>query len=146
MSLLDTACARVAVSQHATPAEVEDLRRRRQMLEVEQGIIGREAAIGIDVAARRARLDAGARRDRRRRSRPPRRAGTRERELVAQILDLRARLRGEGVPLDAAAEACRAGARRAAASRRARRRRRARAADGAPTPPTARPTSPSCAG
>ena len=28
VSLLDTACARVAVSQHATPAEVEDLRRR----------------------------------------------------------------------------------------------------------------------
>src|SRR5690606_14930721 len=28
VSLLDTACARVAVSQHATPAEVEDSRRR----------------------------------------------------------------------------------------------------------------------
>ena len=28
VSLLDTACARVAVSQHATPAEVEDCRRR----------------------------------------------------------------------------------------------------------------------
>ncbi|MGX9182532.1 type VI secretion system ATPase TssH, partial [Mesorhizobium sp. BHbdii] len=44
VSLLDTACARVAVSQHATPAEVEDILRRRQALEVEEGIIGREAA------------------------------------------------------------------------------------------------------
>ncbi|TIU24564.1 MAG: AAA family ATPase, partial [Mesorhizobium sp.] len=58
VSLLDTACARVAISQHATPAEVEDILRRRQALEVESGIIGREAAIGIDVADRQARVDA----------------------------------------------------------------------------------------
>jgi type VI secretion system protein VasG len=59
VSLLDTACARVAVSQHATPAEVEDILRRRQALEVESGIIGREAAIGIEVADRQARVEAG---------------------------------------------------------------------------------------
>ncbi|ESY73668.1 ATPase AAA [Mesorhizobium sp. LNHC221B00] len=100
VSLLDTACARVAVSQHATPAEVEDILRRRQALEVEEGIIGREAAIGIEVADRQARVQAGlaetetmlvatqARWDR-------------EKALVAQILDLRAKLRGEGMPLDA---------------------------------------------
>ena len=35
VSLLDTACARVAVSQHATPAEVEDCRRRIESLEIE---------------------------------------------------------------------------------------------------------------
>jgi len=99
VSLLDTACARVAVSQHATPAEVEDLRRRRQMLEVEAGIIAREAAIGLDVAARRARLDAAlAENDAALEAAEAR--WTRERELVAQVLDLRARLRGEGVPLD----------------------------------------------
>ena len=32
VSLLDTACARVAVSQHATPAEVEDVQRRIEAL------------------------------------------------------------------------------------------------------------------
>ena len=96
VSLLDTACARVAVSQHATPAEVEDLRRRRQMLEVEAGILDREEAIGMDVDARRARLE-------------PRLAEIgplieaaearweQERGLVTRVLDLRARLRGEGV-------------------------------------------------
>jgi type VI secretion system protein VasG len=42
VSLLDTACARVAVSQHATPAEVEDRRRRVQLLEVEREIVERE--------------------------------------------------------------------------------------------------------
>ncbi|HYD46266.1 MAG TPA: type VI secretion system ATPase TssH, partial [Phenylobacterium sp.] len=44
VSLLDTACARVAVSQHATPAPVEDRKRRVELLEVELGIAQREAA------------------------------------------------------------------------------------------------------
>ncbi len=68
VSLLDTACARVAVSLHATPAEVDDCRKRIEALETELGIIGREKAIGIDIgkreaeanellAAERARLD-----------------------------------------------------------------------------------------
>jgi type VI secretion system protein VasG len=43
VSLLDTACARVAVSQHATPASVEDRRRRLELLEVERGVVEREA-------------------------------------------------------------------------------------------------------
>ena len=44
VSLLDTACARVAVSQHSTPAPVEDRRRRVELLEVEREIAMREAA------------------------------------------------------------------------------------------------------
>ncbi len=52
VSLLDTACARVAVSLHATPAEVDDCRKRIEALETELGIIGREKAIGIDVGKR----------------------------------------------------------------------------------------------
>ncbi|MFC7539471.1 type VI secretion system ATPase TssH [Siccirubricoccus deserti] len=54
ISLLDTASARVAVSQHAVPAEVDDCRRRIQALETELEIIGREAAVGIDAADREA--------------------------------------------------------------------------------------------
>ena len=52
VSLLDTACARVAVSQHATPAEVEDCTRRIEALEIEEGIIGRELAVGVVVGER----------------------------------------------------------------------------------------------
>jgi type VI secretion system protein VasG len=99
VSLLDTASARVAISQHATPAEVEDILRRKQALEVESGIISREAAIGIDVAERKARVGVGLAD-----------AGTelaaaedrweREKKLVREILELRARLRSGGVPLD----------------------------------------------
>jgi type VI secretion system protein VasG len=101
VSLLDTACARVAVSQHATPAEVEDILRRRQALEVESGIIGREAAIGIDVADRQARVDAGLAETETSLAAAQAR-WDREKALVTEILDLRAKLRGEGVPLDEA--------------------------------------------
>src|SRR6201987_3547159 len=52
VSLIDTACARVAVSLHATPPEVDDCSKRIEALEVEQGIIGRENAIGIDTTER----------------------------------------------------------------------------------------------
>lgn len=99
VSLLDTACARVAVSQHATPAEVEDLHRRRAMLELERGIHEREAAIGLNVAARRGKLDAALA------ALTPEIAAAEarwevERGLVTDILALRARLRGEGATLD----------------------------------------------
>src|SRR6476620_8609426 len=52
VSLLDTTCARVAVSQHATPPEVEDSRRTIEGLQIEQGIIAREEAVGVNVADR----------------------------------------------------------------------------------------------
>lgn len=44
VSLLDTACARVAVSQHATPAKVEDRKRKLELLEVEREIAEREVS------------------------------------------------------------------------------------------------------
>src|SRR5204863_6133414 len=53
VSLLDTACARVAISQHATPAQLEDCLRNIEALQIELGIIGREEAVGIDVAERK---------------------------------------------------------------------------------------------
>src|SRR5256714_7515241 len=53
VSLLDTACARVAISQHATPAQLEDCLRTIEALQIELEIIGREDAVGIDVADRK---------------------------------------------------------------------------------------------
>ncbi|RUY08776.1 AAA family ATPase, partial [Mesorhizobium sp. M2A.F.Ca.ET.040.01.1.1] len=81
---------------------VEDILRRRQALEVESGIIGREAAIGIDVSDRQARVDAGLAETETALAAAQAR-WDREKALVAEILDLRAKLRGEGVPLDEAA-------------------------------------------
>ncbi|MEI9411950.1 type VI secretion system ATPase TssH [Mesorhizobium salmacidum] len=99
VSLLDTACARVAISQHATPAEVEDILRRRQALEVEKGIICREAAIGIEVTDRQARVEAGLAETETTLAAAQAR-WDREKALVAAILDLRAKLRGKGMSLD----------------------------------------------
>src|SRR5262249_61810579 len=53
VSLLDTACARVAISQHGVPPELEDCRRAIEALTTELEIIGREEAVGIDVQERR---------------------------------------------------------------------------------------------
>src|SRR6266446_1318178 len=62
VSLLDTACARVAISQHAVPPEVDDTRKRIDGLKTELEIIGRETAVGVDTAEReklaRSRLEA----------------------------------------------------------------------------------------
>ncbi|HMO68516.1 MAG TPA: type VI secretion system ATPase TssH [Novosphingobium sp.] len=57
VSLLDTACARVAVSQHSTPAQVEDRRRRLELLEVEREIARREAGGQSTDGARLPKLD-----------------------------------------------------------------------------------------
>lgn len=57
VSLLDTACARVAISLHAVPAEVDDSRRRIEALEVELQIIARETAIGVATEQRQTQAD-----------------------------------------------------------------------------------------
>ncbi len=48
VSLLDTACARVALAQTGTPAAVEDVVRRRQRIELERQILRREQLPGSD--------------------------------------------------------------------------------------------------
>jgi type VI secretion system protein VasG len=48
VSLLDTACARVALGQSATPPVLEDCRRDIEHLNVEIGILQREQAVGGD--------------------------------------------------------------------------------------------------
>ncbi len=53
VSLLDTACARVAISQHAVPPLVEDTRRTIESLETELSIIDRENAVGMDTGDRK---------------------------------------------------------------------------------------------
>jgi len=57
VSLLDTACARVAVSQHATPATVEDRRRRVELLKVELEIAAREKAGQFQTTDRAPKLE-----------------------------------------------------------------------------------------
>lgn len=62
ISLLDTACARVALSQHATPRELDDIRQRLAAAQAEQALLVQEARIGLDaekaLAGVLARIDA----------------------------------------------------------------------------------------
>ncbi|MCW5633136.1 MAG: type VI secretion system ATPase TssH [Rubrivivax sp.] len=93
VSLLDTACARVAVSLHATPAEVDDSRKRIEALTTELEIIGREKAIGVDTAAREAEANTQLAAEQERLAALEKRWGD-EKALVDELLALRARLRG----------------------------------------------------
>lgn len=94
VSLLDTASARVAISQFAVPAEVDDTRKRIQALETELAIISREKDVGVDTTAReetaQQKLDAE----------QETLSGLEERwnnekSLVDKILQIRSQLRGQ---------------------------------------------------
>ena len=100
VSLLDTACARVAVSQHATPAAVEASRRRISALETEKEILTREEAVGMlrqerqkeiaELLVKEAEVLEQLEED-----------WHREKDLVDRILDLRGKLRaGTGEAID----------------------------------------------
>jgi type VI secretion system protein VasG len=97
VSLLDTACARVAMSQASVPAPVEDRIRRIELVTTELGAIGRELATGADHAARIGALEAD--RDKAQAELDALNARwEQEKALVARMRDLRAR--AESAALD----------------------------------------------
>jgi len=98
VSLLDTACARVSMSQAAVPAPVEDRTRRIALITTELAALGRESATGTDHAKRHAALLAD----------QAQAQGelesltsqwNQEKELVARIRDLRLRAEAASVNL-----------------------------------------------
>jgi type VI secretion system protein VasG len=109
VSLIDTASARVAVSQHAVPAEVDDSRRRIQALETEMEILGRESAVGLDHKLRTADVSEKLAKEKEKLA-ALEVHWAEEKEIVAKILDIRAKLRGAGVAPDEAVKAATAGA------------------------------------
>ena len=99
VSLLDTTCARVAISQHAVPAQLEDCRREIEGLDIELGIIGREEAVGVNATERRKAAEE------KRTAAEARRVGLEERweaerTLVDRILAIRATLRAGREPVE----------------------------------------------
>jgi type VI secretion system protein VasG len=94
VSLLDTACARVAISQHAVPAEVDDTRKRIEALQTELAIIGREKLVGVDVTSRETEAAANLEREQEALVGLDA-AWQKEKGLVDRILDLRSKLRGD---------------------------------------------------
>ncbi|MGB5556668.1 MAG: type VI secretion system ATPase TssH [Paracoccaceae bacterium] len=100
VSVLDTACARVAVSQHAVPAEVDDARKRIDALTTELEIIERDETAGYDVDNRRSTItELKVAEEERLQGLNARWEA--EKAVVDGILDLRAKLRAGGLPVDA---------------------------------------------
>jgi type VI secretion system protein VasG len=99
VSLLDTACARVGISQHSVPPAVDDCRKRIDALNTELEIIGREKAVGIIVAGREQIAMEKLEVEKSRLAELDER-WTAEKALVEKILALRAKLRAEGHKVD----------------------------------------------
>jgi type VI secretion system protein VasG len=102
VSVLDTTCARIALSQSATPAAVEDARRRHRALEISLEVFEREARAGAEnaekIAATQKQLDAAGIDLRTIEAR-----WQQEKDLAAKVLELRRRLTGESSGLEEAA-------------------------------------------
>ncbi len=92
VSLLDTASARVAISQFAVPAEVDDSRKRIAALETELAIINKEKTVGVDTLERESLANEKIETEKQRLQKLETRWNN-ERELVQKILDLRKQLR-----------------------------------------------------
>ncbi|OED39496.1 ClpV1 family T6SS ATPase [Chromatiales bacterium (ex Bugula neritina AB1)] len=99
VSLLDTAAARVAVSQHAVPAELDDSRMKILALETELRIIERERTVGINIGERKDKVLALLESERLREASLVAR-WNQEKEIVGKILSLRAELRGSEMPVE----------------------------------------------
>jgi len=92
VSLLDTAAARVAISQHAVPAEVDDCRKRINALNTELDIIAREKTVGIDIKDRETLVNEKLLAEKERLAVLEERWNA-ERDLVKNILEIRQKLR-----------------------------------------------------
>ena len=99
VSLLDTACARVAVSHHAVPPEVDDCRKRIEALETELKIIRNEKAVGVEAEDREFNACEKLAAERELLETLDKRWQT-EKQLVDDILEKRAQLRGAINPVD----------------------------------------------
>ncbi len=115
VSLLDTACARVAISQHGVPPQLEDCRRTIEALQTEREIIAREETVGINADERRKAVEEKLASSETLRASLEERWNA-ERGLVEKVLAIRAKLRqgsepveGTGSKLEQAAEAQKAG-------------------------------------
>jgi type VI secretion system protein VasG len=100
VSVLDTACAKVALGQSATPARIEDARKRLERLDAESAALRREEAAGAqhpvrlaELASSRAELITGLKADEER--------WAFEQQLVSDILALRSKLEQQAGGLSA---------------------------------------------
>ncbi|HTQ60598.1 MAG TPA: type VI secretion system ATPase TssH [Candidatus Solibacter sp.] len=108
VSVMDTACARLSLGQNATPPMIEDAIRQADDLEVQQRVLEREAAVGVDHSER---LAAIAKQKTEVATRLKTLEARREKEfsLVSRIRDIRTQLEAAAVPPTAPAAPASAG-------------------------------------
>lgn len=93
VSILDTACARLSLGQNATPPAIEDATRQLDDLAVQQRILEREAAVGLDHVERLGDI-AAQQQEAKSRLDGLQQRWDRERELVGRIREVRDKLEG----------------------------------------------------
>src|SRR5579884_1772573 len=104
VSVLDTACARLALGQNAIPPAIEDARRQLDDLAVQERILTQEARVGADHSERLAAI-AEARQETGARLKQLEERFEKERDLVTKIREVRGRLETDGAaPAPAASE------------------------------------------
>ena len=103
VSVLDTACARLSLGQNATPAAIEDSVRQLDDLEVQERVLNRETAVGVD-HSERLELIGKQKSDVQGRLSAMRERWDKERDLVGRIREIRTKLEG-GTPDSAFASA-----------------------------------------
>lgn len=99
VSVLDTACARVAVSQHAVPPVVDNARKTLASLATEIEIIDRDEAAGYEVAERRLSAETQKAEEEERLKILDARWEA-EKAVALDIFELRRQLRGDGSDAD----------------------------------------------
>jgi type VI secretion system protein VasG len=107
VSILDTACARLALGQNTTPPAIEDLNRQIDALDVQKRILEREETVGADHQEKLAEIS-GQREKAEENLKMLTGRWDKERELVAKMRELRTKLetakeRKTAVPVAAAA-------------------------------------------
>jgi type VI secretion system protein VasG len=104
VSILDTACARLALGQNSVPAALEEATRRIDDLAVQQRVLTRETAVGVD-HAERLELIAKEKTETEARLAALRERFEKERDLVVKVRELRGKLEGASQASAAAAGA-----------------------------------------
>src|SRR5271167_1723020 len=109
VSVMDTACARLSLGQNATPPVIEDAMRQVDDLDVQQRVLERETAVGVDHSERLANI-AKQRTEVAARLKTLEERRGKELSLVSRIRDIRTQLEAAVAPSAAATAAMSASA------------------------------------
>jgi type VI secretion system protein VasG len=104
VSVMDTACARLSLGQHATPPMIEDAMRLVDDLDVQQRVLKREVAVGADHSERLAAI-ANQKTEVAARLKTLEERRDKELSLVSRIRDIRTQLESAAAPRAAAGAA-----------------------------------------